>query len=120
MQRKQIAMRFFIRETMISAGTQTELSTLPCETLAYASDLVSLVQAGVHNALLNLQHDVYSYGTRVDDMLDVDNRTLGDEFDLCNIDNSHEAEMSTFVACGMEHIDEHLSACAESFLPVRF
>ena len=39
--------QFYIGETMISAGTQTELSTLPCETLAYASDPVSLVQAAV-------------------------------------------------------------------------
>ena len=60
---------FYIGELMHDVEVQTDLTTVPQDTLAYASDLVVLLQALVHNANLDLQGDIMACEIRVATLL---------------------------------------------------
>ena len=49
---------WYIGEIMCDSAVQTDLSTNPIDELAYCVDPVALVEAAVHNAMINLKHEV--------------------------------------------------------------
>ena len=74
--------QFYIGEAMVSTASQTELAANPNDRLAYFVDPAMLVQAGVNNALLDLQRMVQENIQEAETLLNAPCFTWYDDADV--------------------------------------